>query len=948
MQPPGVTPITSLDTSLNNIGEFVSESASTYGVVRESGSTPFGNFIGNGYGLFAGSGDDGSSGGRSGGFWPADRVMLPNHAPIGQFTEMQYWANLTWSRWIAEKNMLGIGFKKHVTAFVGKMQVAFVRRGHDSGAVSAGMDDDADPLVKAVQQVWDEWCELHDWGQGTEDREKESRVRLLRDGECNIRLGAGERRHDYLPWCRFVEPEQIRYPSGPVRTAGNWQWGRCTRHGDAEEVLATWVADPDRGGSQGEEVPGNEIVYMKAGVDRTIKRGQPEFTPVEDHLQRSLGIIANAGSTSFDQSGIAWIQKYSTATSDQVAAMLRSGQAAYQNQRQADFAQQSPIAIRSYGGNSRVIHSDGNKDWVPGPVSEGVPSYLQVVDATLQGVGFIWGVPDWFSGGGDASFASALVTGSPFVKMTEDRQDVQKGFTKSLAMRVIEIAEGSGRLPPGTSRAVKPVITAMPVIIADEQKQSSVTDMELRNKIIDPQEAIKKRGRDPKVVIANWKAWDKEFPPAPPPGRSSENPNAILGGKAPTPAPPGSAGGDGSEGVDKLFDGVTEGIEPHSFASVHTPLTGRAAFEVLSLARSIRPEDLAEGGCETEPHVTVLYGLHSDDPDDVLPILRLAKPIALRLGHVSVFPGPERDVLKVDVVSEDLRRLNAALAGLPHTNDFPEYQPHATIAYLRPGLGAEYAARMRPVDLDVIMDRIVFSDRASQQVVVPLRTGVAEDARGLVEKDIQVHRGGKTFTQHRKVRSPDAKTSANPTSAPDGKRAQADAEQAKRIVEEVAKALPTEAKNPGVLAKVQSIAAKVSQKVNDFILDHATAFTRLGSALSIAEAFVTTPEDIQKSPWLASKWAGGKTAGDHIADATSDAVGVGIGVPGTVAAKLVSLALTKAFTTIMRFATSKVTESDAIDEVASLIADLMDTIFEAMGLPAGADAGEIAARLRGS
>ncbi|MBA4192225.1 MAG: hypothetical protein C0467_30010 [Planctomycetaceae bacterium] len=506
-----------------------------------------GTVINSGYGQFAGNLDcDPSFSARYGGYWPADRVQNPNHAPLGFFSEFQFWASLSWSRWLDERNMLAKGFAKHVNAFVGSMQVQFVRRGRNPGNQDAdGNGEPDDPLVAACQQVWEEWCESADWGQGTEDREEESRNRILRDGECNLRLDCGDRRRDYLPWVRFVEPEQIRRPAVNVRTEGNWDWGVCTADDDAEDPLAYFLADPNSNGASGEEVPGESIVRMKANVDRTIKRGVSDLFPIEAHLQRAIAIMANMEATSQEQSGISWVEKYATATADQVVNQLKLGQAVYQaGSPAAAQARFAPFAPKPYG-STRVIHSDNNKDWIPGPVSEGVPSYSQVLDGTLKGIGFTWGVPGWFSGQGESSFAAALVTGSPFVRLTGMRQKKQSGFTKKLAQRVIELAEKSGRLPAGTSRQVKPTVTAEPVVIADEQKQASVTDMELRNKLIDPQEAIKKRGRDPKVVIANIKAWEKEFAPA----GSATLPQlpAPAAGRDPVPAPPGSAGGDGGE-----------------------------------------------------------------------------------------------------------------------------------------------------------------------------------------------------------------------------------------------------------------------------------------------------------------------------------------------------------------------------------------------------------------
>jgi hypothetical protein len=45
----------------------------------------------------------------------------------------------------------------------------------------------------------------------------------------------------------------------------------------------------------------------------------------------------------------------------------------------------------------------------------------------------------------DASFASALVTGSAFVRITESRQEKVKGFARAVAMRVLAFCDTPSR-----------------------------------------------------------------------------------------------------------------------------------------------------------------------------------------------------------------------------------------------------------------------------------------------------------------------------------------------------------------------------------------------------------------------------------------------------------------------------------------------------------------------
>lgn len=116
-------------------------------------------------------------------------------------------------------------------------------------------------------------------------------------------------------------------------------------------------------------------------------------------------------------------------------------------------------------------------------------------------------------------------------------------------------------------------------------------------------------------------------------------------------------------------------------------------------------------GLEDEPHTTLLYGLHSADIDDskVLEICK-SKPIgSLTLHNVSLFENEKYDVLKFDVENPVLAEINAELSKLPHTTNFPDYHPHATIGYLKPGTGKKYVDLFNGDRHDVAAHKIVYS-----------------------------------------------------------------------------------------------------------------------------------------------------------------------------------------------------------------------------------------------
>lgn len=101
-------------------------------------------------------------------------------------------------------------------------------------------------------------------------------------------------------------------------------------------------------------------------------------------------------------------------------------------------------------------------------------------------------------------------------------------------------------------------------------------------------------------------------------------------------------------------------------------------------------DDDSTFGLEKEPHVTLLYGLHSDEisDDDVIAHSKDDHE-NVTLHNPSLFENEKYDVLKFDAKGESLHAANKRLVKFPHTTNFPDYHPHCTIAYLKSGKGKE-------------------------------------------------------------------------------------------------------------------------------------------------------------------------------------------------------------------------------------------------------------------
>lgn len=145
---------------------------------------------------------------------------------------------------------------------------------------------------------------------------------------------------------------------------------------------------------------------------------------------------------------------------------------------------------------------------------------------------------------------------------------------------------------------------------------------------------------------------------------------------------------------------------------------------ILKLAEMVKDDDLHEYGRETQPHVTVLYGITPNVSAKTNTQQALAKcglsEIKARIGECSKFTNEAEnfEVLKFEIISEDLHRLNKHLCNsVDYTTDYPDYNPHMTIAYVKRGCADKYINKIgkRLAGFPLKFSSVSFSDTDGTQ-----------------------------------------------------------------------------------------------------------------------------------------------------------------------------------------------------------------------------------------
>jgi hypothetical protein len=123
-------------------------------------------------------------------------------------------------------------------------------------------------------------------------------------------------------------------------------------------------------------------------------------------------------------------------------------------------------------------------------------------------------------------------------------------------------------------------------------------------------------------------------------------------------------------------------------------------------------------------HVSSKYGIVCERIDKITEFIEQQKqrgvvPVKCKLGKVSKFANDGKDVIKIEVISEDLSKLHQALGDtFANYEEFDKFEPHVTIAYVRPGEADSILGKKIFGDHEIILNEFDYSIASTGENII--------------------------------------------------------------------------------------------------------------------------------------------------------------------------------------------------------------------------------------
>lgn len=187
--------------------------------------------------------------------------------------------------------------------------------------------------------------------------------------------------------------------------------------------------------------------------------------------------------------------------------------------------------------------------------------------------------------------------------------------------------------------------------------------------------------------------------------------------------------------ADRLIKTQGSLLHKRKFQSIQFNLSPEDAQKVLDVP--VMDSDFFDKGRDKQPHITVLFGLHKEvTPEDANKITAGIGAIEVMALGLEAFPDSgDGEPLVMRVESEQLQKLHDDLSALDHTSTHPDYKPHITIGYLKPGAGKQYVDLGNPLEGETfVLSKLVFSNIDKVQIELTKKYSSVSEVPSYVPK----------------------------------------------------------------------------------------------------------------------------------------------------------------------------------------------------------------------
>lgn len=165
----------------------------------------------------------------------------------------------------------------------------------------------------------------------------------------------------------------------------------------------------------------------------------------------------------------------------------------------------------------------------------------------------------------------------------------------------------------------------------------------------------------------------------------------------------------------------------YSFSSTQVNLPENIAKKIISWGKKhIKESDVFKEeentSREDTPHITIKYGLWTNDVRKVKNVISDFGSFEVTLGEINRFTKNDKfDVLKIQVEGKKLHELNKLLSEkLDNTDKYPTYQPHSTICYIKKGTCLDLVGNKEFAGTKIKVSEILFSAKNGKKEMIGL------------------------------------------------------------------------------------------------------------------------------------------------------------------------------------------------------------------------------------